>query len=173
MEEEFLGILRSLKPAPKLFYMALDIFDQLWKERNDQSKGRATELKKQLSLIDRKVEHLLDRVVDADSADLIDVYEDKIRSLKGEKVVISEKVKNCGRPLESFEDSFRTAMTFFGNPQKLWDSGDIEQRRMLLRMAFSDRITYDRNQGFRTASIAQPFKLLEHLKTGENAMVVY
>ena len=172
MEAEFLEIIRSLKPSPKTFYMALDIFDQLWKEREGQAKDHTKAMKHQLSLIDRKVGQFLDRVVEADNAILIDTYEDKIRALQEEKVLLAEKIRNCGRPIETFEDSFRTAITFLGNPLKLWESECLEQRRMLLRMAFTDKITYDRNQGFRTAAMSQPFSLLEELKGGEYEMVV-
>ncbi len=171
MEAEFLEIIRSLKPSPKTFYMALNIFDQLWKEREGQAKDHTKALKQQLALIDRKVGQFLDRVVEADNAILIDTYEDKIRALQEEKVMLAEKIKNCGRPIETFEDTFRTAITFLGNPLKLWESECIEQRRMLLRMAFTDKIIYDRNQGFRTAAMSQPFSLLEELKGGKYEMV--
>ena len=171
MEEEFLEIVRSLKPSPKTFYMALDIFDQLWKDRQGQAKDETKALKQQLALIDRKVNQFLDRIVEADNAILIDTYEDKIRSLQEERLIMDEKIKNCGRPIESFEDSFRTAITFLGNPLKLWESECIEQRRMLLRMAFADKITYDRNHGFRTAAFSQPFSLLADLREGNNEMV--
>ena len=133
MEEEFLEIVRSLKPSPKTFYMALDIFDQLWKDRQGQAKDQTKALKQQLALIDRKVNQFLDRIVEADNAILINTYEDKIRSLQEEKLIMDEKIKNCGRPIESFEDTFRTAITFLGNPLKLWESECIEQRRMLLQ----------------------------------------
>ena len=56
-------------------------------------------------------------------------------------------------------------------PLKLWESECVEQRRMLLRMAFTDKITYDRSQGFRTAAMSQPFSLLEDLKGGKKEMV--
>ena len=86
-------------------------------------------------------------------------------------MTLNEKVQMCGRPLGRFEETFRTAIEFLGNPQRLWDSNNIEHRRMLLRMAFSDKITYDRNQGFRTAALAQPFLLLEDLRHGKYEMV--
>ena len=171
MEAEFLEIIKSLKPSPKLFYLALDMFEKLWQERQVESKGQAKAITQQITMIDRKVGQFLDRVIEVDSPILLDTYESKIRDLQEEKVYLSEKVQLCGRPLASFEDTFRTAIEFLGNPQKLWDSNNIEQRRMLLRMAFSDKITYDRNQGFRTAAMSQPFLALEGLKHGKYEMV--
>ena len=171
MEAEFLEIIKSLKPSPKLFYLALDMFEKLWQERQVESKGQAKAITQQITMIDRKVGQFLDRVIEVDSPILLDTYESKIRDLQEEKVCLSEKVQLCGRPLASFEDTFRTAIEFLGNPQKLWDSNNIEHRRMLLRMAFADKITYDRNQGFRTAAMSQPFLALEDFKHGKYEMV--
>lgn len=56
-----------------------------------------------------KVDPFLDRIAEADNAILIDTYEDTIKSLQEEKLIMDEKIKNCGRPIESFEDTFRTA----------------------------------------------------------------
>ncbi|MBP7906141.1 MAG: hypothetical protein KA099_12540, partial [Alphaproteobacteria bacterium] len=55
MEAEFLEIVRSLKPSPKLFYLALDIFDRQWKDRQEQANGKTKTIKQQGLLIDRKV----------------------------------------------------------------------------------------------------------------------
>ncbi|MBV1928642.1 MAG: recombinase family protein [Gammaproteobacteria bacterium] len=171
MEAGFLDIVKSLQPSPKTFYLALDMFEKLWQDRQVESKGQAKAIKQQITLIDRKVGQFLDRVLEVDNPILLDTYEAKIRDLQEEKVYLSEKVQMCGRPLASFEDTFRTAIEFLGNPHKLWESNDIDQRRMLLRMAFTDKITYDRNQGFRTAAMSQPFSLLEDLHMGKKEMV--
>jgi len=42
---------------------------------------------------------------------------------------------------------------------------------MLLRMAFGDKIIYDRHSGFRTAVFSQPFMLLADLREGNYEMV--
>ncbi len=56
-----------------------------------------------------KVDPFLDRIAEADNAILIDTREDTIKSLQEEKLIMDETIKNCGRPIESSEDSFRTA----------------------------------------------------------------
>jgi len=37
---------------------------------------------------------------------------------------------------------------------------------MVLRLAFSDKLPYQRNEGFRTAQTSLPFRLLEEFKGG-------
>ena len=52
---------------------------------------------------------LLDRIIDTDSETLVKAYEDRIKDLEAQKTVIAEKVKDCGHPLVSFDESLRTA----------------------------------------------------------------
>ncbi len=94
----------------------------------------------------------------------ITAYEQQITRLEERKVELSESIKKCGRPLRDFDGTFRTAFEFLGNPQKLWHSKRLEERRLVLKMAFADRLPYVRNEGFRTAPIALPFRVLQQLE---------
>ena len=48
-------------------------------------------------------------MIEADNPILMDTYESNIRDLQEEKVYLSEKAQMCGRPIDSFEDTFKTA----------------------------------------------------------------
>ncbi len=87
------------------------------------------------------------------------------------KLLLNEKIKNCGRPLATFDDTFRTAINFLGNPQRLWETGKLDYQRLVLKLAFSERLPYVRNEGFRTPAKALPFSLIEQIKDGEYKMV--
>ncbi len=73
---------------------------------------------------------------------------------------MDENIAKCGRPLESFDDTFRTAMSFLSNPHKIWSSGKLEHQRMVLKLAFTEKLPYCKNNGFRTAETALPLKVL-------------
>jgi hypothetical protein len=47
----------------------------------------------------------------------------------------------------------------------------FEDKRMVLKLAFADNLTYVRNAGFRTANLALPFKALADFSTGNLEMV--
>jgi len=119
MEKEFETLLQELRPTPNLFYMALEMFKELWSNRQQGAKQESLLLQVELRRIGKKVDQFLDRVVEADTPMLIETYENKIRELQAQKVEMNEKNRNCGRPLQSFDDSFRTAFDFLGNPHKL------------------------------------------------------
>lgn len=120
----------------------------------------------ELRRIGKKVDQFLARVVEADTPILVETYETKIRELQAQKVEMNEKIKNCGRPLQSFDNSFRTALDFLGNPHKLWSSDRLEDKRAVMRLAFEAKLPDYRNEGFRTAKTSLTFRLLADMKGG-------
>ena len=87
-------------------------------------------------------------------------YEDKIDLLEREKTKLAQEMAEMAKPKGSFEEKLEPVLTFLANPFKLWASGNITLRRLVLKLAFADRIQYDRFEGARTPEIAFPFKAL-------------
>ena len=82
-----------------------------------------------------------------------------------------QRIANCGKPLKSFGETYRTAFDFLANPCKLWLSDRLEDRRAVLRLVFAERLPYLRNEGYRTAKISTPFKMLGDANMLQNGMV--
>lgn len=171
MEGEFETIIRSLRPSPSLFYLTQQSMRELWDDRIAKAGERQAAMKAELALVERKSGQLMERIMGAESPALIQVYENQIVRLEEQKVSLTEKVQKCGRRLEPFDETFRTAITFMANPCKLWDSGNIEARRLVLRLAFTRKLSYCRKEGFRTAELATPFKVLAAVESRKNEMV--
>lgn len=171
IEGEFEKLLTKLKPPPEIFFAMAEIFTDLWNEKILSSKERANNIRKEIISIERKTEQLMDRIVEAESPTLIAAYEKKVKSLEEEKIRLDEKIAKSGRPMASFEETFRTAFSFLSNPQKLWQSGRLDYQRTVLKLVFSDKLKYCKNEGFRTASIAQPIRLLAGNTTLRSEMV--
>ncbi len=108
--------------------------------------------------------------MDTESPKVISAYEQKIEKLEEQKIVIQEKIQNCGRPLTAFDETFRTAMDFLANLHRLWTSDKLEDRRLVLRLVFSEKLPYQRNEGFRTARTALPVTVLQPIKGGDYEM---
>ncbi len=97
-------------------------------------------------------------------------YETRIHKLEEQKIIVSEKIANCGRPVRGFEETLRTSLNFLGNPLKLWVSERLEDKRAVLKLAFADKLAYVRKEGFRTPNLTLPFKALASFKMGEIEM---
>ncbi|GJL49739.1 MAG: resolvase [Nitrospirales bacterium] len=167
MEEEFEKLLLQMRPSRNLFFVASTMFQELWTQRQAMAQQDGVSLKSEIRQIERKVDQYLDRIIATEQTSVITAYENQINKLEEQKVALTEKVNNCGRPLQPFDETFRTAMTFLANPQKLWSSDRIEDKRAVLRMVFAEKLPYRRNEGFRTAQTSLPFTLLQGLEGGQ------
>ena len=171
IESEFETILRSLQPTRKLFNLAREIFSDLWAGRLANTKAHAAISKGKATKIDAKISQLMERLLKADSPALVNAYETQITKLEEEKIRFVEQASGNGQPLKNFDEMFRTAMAFLSNPWKLWASDVLEHKRLVLRLAFPGRLAYRRNEGYRTAGIAEPFRLLRDFSTLEFGLV--
>lgn len=174
LERDFEILLRQLRPSPNLFNMASEMFKELWEHGMRVSAEEAQTMETQLLVLEERMEKLLNRLVETDNRTAIQKYENEVTRLEGDKILIREKIEKCGRPLEPFEDCFRTAMTFLANPCYYWSSDRLEDKRMVLRLVFAKKLAYHRKEGFRTAKndeLSLPFKYLSNMTTSHYGVV--
>lgn len=171
LHAEFDQLLRKLVPSEALFNVASLMFKDIWEHRLSQSAAHKAALGAELVKIERQVSQLLDRIVETDVASVISAYEARIRKLETEKLLVAEKLSTTGRPARTFDDALRNSLTFLASPWKLWESGQLESRQAVLKLAFSGSLAYKKNEGFRTPNLSLPFKVLGQIFAGEKEMV--
>lgn len=163
LEGEFEGLLSQLTPSERLVRYLRIIFEAEWNKRlAGLGEAKAT-LKREKMRIEKQIGSLVDRIVVTDSASVIAAYERKIADLEKQKLMTEEKLHTGTAPVRSFEQMFELALGFLSNPQKLWNSEHIEDKRTVLRLAFDERIAYCRESGLRTPKTTLPFKVLGDL----------
>ncbi|ODT65405.1 MAG: hypothetical protein ABS75_31955 [Pelagibacterium sp. SCN 63-23] len=159
-----------MTPREGLVRAASAIFKDIWNDSLAKVEDQKKHLRDQLGKIEKQVDQLLDRIVDASVPSVIAAYEGKVRRLESEKALITEQLSSGSVPKTTFETALRTAMTFLGNPWNLWTSGGLEDRRVVLKLAFTSHLRYARNSGFRTADFSLPFKVLEQFSGEKRGM---
>jgi len=170
IEGDFETLLQSMNPTPSLFRLAANMFKDLWEQRFARATDQAKDLASRLTKVERQVEQLLGRILDASIPSVIAAYENRVRQLEEEKLLIREKMIGAGRPVKSFESTLRTALDFLGNPWNLWSSGRLQDRRAVLKLAFGGPLAYARDEGFRTPDLSLPFRMIGALKVGNGEM---
>ncbi len=170
IEGEFEDLLRSVQPTDTLFRVARMMFKDAWDLRIASGQQQAKALQAQLIKVEREADALVKRVVETSVPSVIAAYEDKLGRLEEEKLLLNERIASAGRPAKSFEETLRTALSFLSSPWNIWSSGHLEKRRTVLKLAFADRLRYARNEGFRTANLSLPFKVLDQFCGAENMM---
>lgn len=171
IEEEFEAILQKLTPTPDLMYITRMLVKDIWEKEQSGHGFNREVLEQSIKNIEHQIEQLFDRIVKAESETLIRAYETKVMKLETEKASLEAKMSSCDSSPLSFEQSFQTVFDFLENPQKLWHSDDLLDRRLLLKLVFTRPLAYRRNEGFQTACIAQPFGLSGQLINDNSVMV--
>ena len=126
-----------------------------------QQEARQTILKADVKATEKQIDGLLERIMGVSSSRVINAYETKIEKLERNKRVLVEKLQSGGKSNGRFNDFIEHALTFLANPWKIWDSGKFTLQRTVLGLAFSERIAYCRNEGYRTSKTTLPFKVLQ------------
>ena len=171
IEGEFEALLKQLTPTRNLMAAATDMFKTLWDHREATQNTRRKTLKQECNEAQRKIDQLLDRIIDADSPLVAKALEKRIDELQKQKLVMEEKLSCCGRPLKTYDEMYRTSIRFLQEPHKIWAYGRFEDKRAVLKLTFTDRLIYVRNQGYRSPDLSLPFKLLGD-NLGQNMKMV-
>ncbi len=167
LENEFSAIVRTLQPSPKLLTLAKAMFRQAWDARLAQAKNAKRSVQLQIKDLEKQIEMLLGRIMNATSDAVIGAYEKKLSELERDKARLKENASK-GVPLAGrSEEVIEHALRFLSNPWKIWESGNVTMRRMLLRLAFTEGFSYHRNGAHRTPEISLPFKALGMFQRGE------
>jgi site-specific DNA recombinase len=146
--------------------VARAMFAAAWEQRRIQAVDVKRSGQRRIVEVDNQIETLLSRILEASNASVIRSYEAKVSELERQKLVLAEQMtKQVDHP-GKFEKSLELALSFLSNPWKLWETGQISLRRTVLKLAFSERIKYTRNEGARTPEIALPFKVLAGFSGG-------
>ena len=122
-------------------------------------------MQNQLQGLEKQADQLLERILEASIPSVIRAYEDKIKKIEEEKLLIVEKIANCGKPLKPHDEILRTSLELLSNPHEIWAKGQLEDKRAVLKLAFLDKFAYRKGEGFRIPKISLPFNHLRDFCT--------
>ena len=172
IEGQFEAILTSITPTPMLFNTLKIMINSAYSQRKAQMSAITATLKQDITKLEKEIDGFLQRIVATQTASVIDIYEKKIAELESNKLLATEKLKQIGTKSSSKGKSLELSLQILSNPWKLWASGNLMHQKMLLRLAFEERLTYCRNEGYRTPKMSIPFKVLRGICNDKCKMVL-
>lgn len=171
IEQPFEEFVKELQPGTNLVALVRAMFKDAWAQRSAQAAHMAKQMQSELGKIDNQINGFLDRIVDAENPSVIGAYEKRIEKLESQKRLIEEKSGKQSIPRYGFDELIELACDFIASPWNLWNSGQLHLRRLVLKLAFAERMTYCRESGYRTPEISLPFKMLEGIQNPQKDMV--
>lgn len=160
LEKEFEKTLNSVQPTRELGALATAMFDHIWERLSDQASEMTDVLKKKMLNLEKNIDQTVERAVSANNPRVIAAYEKNIEALEREKLLIAEKLKNPGRTKYTFDELFEHSMRFLASPCKLWDTGRLDLRKIVLKLVFTEHLHYHPKTGFLNTKLSMPFNVL-------------
>ena len=170
IEGEFEDLLKTMRPTPGLIGLVRAMFKDAWTQRSEQLSVTKRALAKQISKLEREIDNFLDRIGETGSAHAAKAYERKIERLEKDKLLKQEKLGQMGIPANAASKNIELALGFLSNPWKIWISGNSEHRKLVLKLAFAERLPYQRKEGYRTPQASVIFRFLGNF--GQNLEMV-
>ena len=158
------AMLEALTPSQSMFDMISAMFADAWDQQQKNAQALAKNMRAEMLKLEKQIDGLVDRIVESTNERVVSAYEQRIEGLERQKLVLSEKLQNAGKPKRPFEEMFELTMNFLSSPCNIWKNGGLAQKQTVLKLCLTDRLQYSRENGLRTSKISNVFNIMK----GEN-----
>jgi hypothetical protein len=161
-----------MQPAKELFDLAKAMLRDAWNMRLALALNEKDALQKQLEDVNRQLENMLDRIIEANSASVVNAYETRIEKLERDKLILNDRITKSVPPKGRLDDCIELSLKFLSSPWNIWKNGDFAMRQAVLRLAFAEPLRYSQNGVYETPKFSLPFKCLGEFSGSKSEMVL-
>ena len=172
IEGEFEALLAQLQPSPPMFAMVRQMFKDAWEQFRKDYAASVKAVQDEITEVESQISNLVRNTVSVTNPRVLSAFEKEIDTLELRQLVLREKASQDGQPKGSFEDLFELSIRFLTSPCNTWKSGRFDVQRLVLKLAFSDRLSYNREEGFLNTKTSMPFNMLGGVGGAKKQMVL-
>lgn len=167
MECDFSELLASVHAKPGLINLTKHIITDVLHSKKRENAQRLLKLESEKGEKIIKIQKTMDLLVATTDSTLVKVYNDCLKQTKEEQEAVELEIKKLKDmkldTIDEFQKVFETVKPFIENPYKLWERGDTEQKKKVLKIVFGDNLKYGKETKFRTAQTSSIFELISVL----------
>lgn len=164
METEFRDLLTALRPNQGVVTLTRAILEDLYNKKHSEIEVYQADTDKQLRKLDTEIDKLMERAMNTKNEVMAERYEEQASQLIKEK----EKLSESGKGSDSFDVDFGTAceevLSVINNPVNKWDSDNLDDKRLVIKLVFNGDPTYDKIRGFGTTDLSCVIRLFERIR---------
>ena len=139
--------------------------------RLELAQAERDEWRRQAEAADKSLSELIDRLVETKNPTVVKAIETKIEKLEREKFALVEKAAEPLPSVGKFEECIELSLRFLSRPWDIYKNGSYAVRQTVLRLAFSDPLTFTPEGVYGTPKTTLPFKVLGHFDNQKCEMV--
>jgi site-specific DNA recombinase len=159
MHAEFDELLGRLRPRENIMVIAKTELLAQWQAKSRDVESVRKERKQKLDAIEKEIAEYVEAVKRCHNAIVIQTIEEKIEELKAKRLRLGGRIKRPKNGDYDFQTAVDRVFEFLKDPLFMWKTGDLGQKRLVLRLVFTEPLTYDRGRGFQTAPLSLPMAI--------------
>lgn len=161
LNERFEELLKSLQPSRPYLALIKALFTKAWEDQAGRVAETAERYAAKARQIETDIAKVVDRMVEVTNTRALKAFEDRIEKLEREKLIALEKASQRPVPTRPFDEMFEHSLRFLANPYECWKIGSAVAQKLVLRLAFSEPLSYARETGCLNTKKSNVFRLLE------------
>jgi site-specific DNA recombinase len=172
VEDGFIKILKNAALRAEVGKVIETVFDKVWKEEIGNLEKEEGAMIRQIRGLDDKVHELTDLARKAKNDQLRAVYEQQIE----EAALELEQARGSRMTSETdlgvpYRTALNKATALLKNPYSAWQKMEIEEQHDLFYFVFDEKLTYDKQNGYRTANVPIAAMLFEDFVLPKSPLV--
>ncbi len=160
-------LLKSIKPRKQIVELSKVILNDIWKQKNKEQSESRHEVELKQKQLETQIDDLLLRATRSNNDTVVKEYEGKIEKLSLEKKKLSEVTWGQGS-LGDFGTALNTVVSFLESPYYYWSNGGVNEKRLVLKLAFSGKLPYHFENGFGTTEMCCVLKVFEQVASSKS-----
>lgn len=168
IEDRFEKLLNNIAPTPEALNLTKALFEKRWNKKMSELSQCSKGDEMRLDEVKQSIESLSLRAARAQNDTLAEVYEKQIEKLANEELLLREKLGKQIITRDDFGTALEEVFMVLKSPYDYWVSGEINSKRLALRLVFADQIAYSTKSGFGTPELALPVRVFELVATNKS-----
>ena len=162
IHEDFERLLQQITPVKDLLNLTAEITKRAYNDKYHYVQQQRKDIAQQIEKKKQEKENTFNLLVGGNISDETKSICDKhICALESEiKLLEHQLTEPQDEPL-SLDFALDTVLAFVQKPVQIWQTGDYAQRQGVLNLCFSDKISYDKVEKFRTPALSPIFAVFD------------
>jgi site-specific DNA recombinase len=153
------GVLQKLRPRANIMQIVRVELLEMWNGRKLDVQTLRKQRQKKLDAIRKEIQEYSEAIKRCHNPTVIETMEEKIDELDARRVRLGGRIAKPKQQEYDFQTSLDLVFDFLNDPSLMWKTGDLSQRRLVLRLVFTEALAYDLKSGFQTPRFSLPINI--------------
>ncbi|MBA3723945.1 MAG: recombinase family protein [Candidatus Levybacteria bacterium] len=171
IEPEFEHLLANSKPLEAYIELTKDVLLEQWGIRSEAYMENKGKISNEVESIKRTIDSYLEQIGKTKDSNMKTLYEEKIQKEIAKQKKIEGELSKTRYSSHEFGTVTKKVFDTLKDPMAMWKSEDYDDKKLILFMYFEDQLRYSYKEGFGTASLAYPVRLINEIGQAKNDSV--